>query len=60
MTYFRKRIGPAGFEKILPASIALHGESAIEDEMCVDTTVQKKHDLSNGRQTVAQDSRPPA
>lgn len=43
MTYFRKRIGPGGFEKILSASVALHGESAIEDEMCVDTTVQEKN-----------------
>ena len=42
MTYFRKRIGSAGFEKILSVSIALHGESAIEGEMCVDTTVQEK------------------
>jgi IS5 family transposase len=40
MTYFRKRIGPSGFEKILSASVALHGESAIEEEMCVDTTGQ--------------------
>ncbi len=43
MTYFRKRIGSAGFEKILSASVALHGESAIEEEMCVDTTVQEKN-----------------
>lgn len=42
MTYFRKRIGSAGFEKILSASVALHGESAMEEEMCVDTTVQEK------------------
>lgn len=43
MTYFRNRIGAGGFEKILSASIALHGESAIEEEMCVDTTVQEKN-----------------
>ncbi len=48
MTDFRKRIGSAGFaprghvEKILSVSIALRGESAIEEEMCVDTTVQEK------------------
>lgn len=29
MSYFRKRIGSEGFEKILSASIALHGEAAI-------------------------------
>ncbi len=43
MSYFRKRIGPGGFEKILSVSVALHGESAIEDEMCIDTTVQEKN-----------------
>jgi len=43
MTYFRKRIGSEGFEKMLSVSIALHGESAIEEEMCVDTTVQEKN-----------------
>ena len=43
MSYFRKRIGSSGFEKILAASIALHGETAIEEEMCVDTTVQEKN-----------------
>jgi len=42
MTYFRKRIGSAGFEKILSASVALHGESALEEEMCIDTTVQER------------------
>jgi len=47
MTYFRKRIGSAGFEKILSASIALHGEYAIEKEMCVDTTVQEKKGSSD-------------
>ncbi len=43
MTYFRKRIGPMRFEKILSASVAPHGESAIEEEMCIDTTVQEKN-----------------
>lgn len=43
MTYFRKRIGTEGFEKILAASIALHQEKATEDEVCIDTTVQEKN-----------------
>ena len=43
MTYFRKRIGPEGFEKILAVSIVLHEEKAREDEMCMDTTVQEKN-----------------
>jgi IS5 family transposase len=43
MTYFRKRIGSEGVEKILAASIAVHGEKAVETEVCVDTTVQEKN-----------------
>lgn len=43
MSYFRKRIGSEGFEKILAVSIALHEEKACEDEMCMDTTVQEKN-----------------
>ncbi|VAX14002.1 hypothetical protein MNBD_GAMMA24-1465 [hydrothermal vent metagenome] len=35
--------GPMGFEKILFASVALHGESALEAEICVDTTGQEKN-----------------
>ena len=42
MTTFRNRIGAAGFEKILAASIALHGDTAIAEEMGVDTTVPEK------------------
>lgn len=34
MTYFRKRIGEAGFEKILSSSIALFGEAAQEKSPC--------------------------
>jgi len=43
MTYFRKRIGNEGFEKILAVSIHLHGDKIQEDEMCIDTTVQEKN-----------------
>ena len=43
MTYFRKRIGSEGFEKILVASIVLHEDKVFEDEMCMDTTVQEKN-----------------
>ena len=42
LIYFRKRIGTEGVEKILAASIALHGDAALEDEVCIDTTVQEK------------------
>lgn len=43
LIYFRKRIGKEGFEKILAASIAIHGEEIKEKEACIDTTVQEKN-----------------
>jgi IS5 family transposase len=43
LTHFRKRIGTAGAEKILAATIQLHGEWAKEKEVVVDTTVQEKN-----------------
>ncbi len=43
MTYFRKRIGNEGFEKILAVSIHLHGEKIEEKDIDVDTTVQEKN-----------------
>ena len=42
LVHFRKRIGEAGVEKIFQASVALHGEKALEPEVIVDTTVQEK------------------
>ena len=41
MTCFGKRIGTSGFETTFTASIALHGDAAMGDEVCVDTTVQE-------------------
>jgi IS5 family transposase len=41
LVYFRKRIGEQGVEKILQVSIELHGKSAKEKEVLVDTTVQE-------------------
>jgi len=41
--HFRKRIGEEGVKKILKISIALHGKSAMESEVVVDTTVQEKN-----------------
>ena len=43
LVHFRARIGPVGAEKILAASIALHGEKAKEKEVVVDTTTQEKN-----------------
>ena len=43
LVYFRKRIGESGFEKILASSIVIHGERALEKEVCIDTTVQEKN-----------------
>jgi len=43
LTYFRKRIGSEGHEKILAVSIAMHQDKVDEEEMCIDTTVQEKN-----------------
>ncbi|NJL18835.1 MAG: transposase, partial [Bdellovibrionaceae bacterium] len=43
LVHFRARIGPVGAEKILTASIALHGQKAREKEVVVDTTTQEKN-----------------
>jgi IS5 family transposase len=43
MTYFRRRIGEAGTEKIFQVSIKIHGADAEEAEAIADTTVQEKN-----------------
>jgi len=43
LTYFRKRIGQAGAEKIFEVSIKMHGKKAEESEVVADTTVQEKN-----------------
>jgi len=43
LVYFRKRIGEQGCEKILAVSIMMHGEQALEEEVCIDSTVQEKN-----------------
>ena len=43
LVHFRKRIGESGVEKIFQASVALHGEQALEREVVIDTTVQEKN-----------------
>ena len=43
LVYFRRRVGEKGFEKILASSITIHGEKAVEEEVCIDTTVQEKN-----------------
>ena len=40
--HFRKRIGEKGFEKIFQVSVGLHGKTALEDTVNIDTTVQEK------------------
>jgi len=42
LVHFRHRIGPDGAERILQASIAVHGAKAKEKEVVVDTTTQEK------------------
>lgn len=43
LVYFRKRIGASGFERILAVSVLIHREAALEEEVCIDTTVQEKN-----------------
>jgi len=43
LVHFRYRIGPPGAERILAASVALHGKRAQEKEVILDTTVQEKN-----------------
>lgn len=43
LVHFRNRIGEEGVEKIFQASVALHGEQALEREVVIDTTVQEKN-----------------
>ncbi len=43
LVHFRKRIGAEGVEKIFRMSVGLHGESALEDVIHVDTTVHEKN-----------------
>jgi IS5 family transposase len=42
LVHFRDRIGPGGGEKLLAASVALHGDQAKEKEVVMDTTAQEK------------------
>jgi IS5 family transposase len=43
LVHFRHRIGIAGVEKILAASILMHGEEVLEEDISIDTTVQEKN-----------------
>ena len=43
LVHFRKRIGAQGMELIFQMSVGFHGESALEDVVHVDTTVQEKN-----------------
>ena len=43
LTHFRNRIGKEGSEMIFKNSIELHGKSALEKEVLVDSTVQEKN-----------------
>ncbi len=42
LVHFRNSIGEKGFEKIFQVSIGLHGKTALEDTINIDTTVQEK------------------
>ena len=43
LVHFRKRIGPGGGEKILAATVQLHGPQSQHKEVIVDTTAQPKN-----------------
>src|SRR4030066_342782 len=43
LVHFRKRIGAEGVERIFRMSVGLHGESALEDVIHIDTTVHEKN-----------------
>ena len=43
LVYFRKRIGPEGYEKLFQISVQLHGKAALEETVNIDTTVQEKN-----------------
>ena len=43
LVHFRHRIGETGVEKILAASILIHGEAVLEEAVSIDTTVQEKN-----------------
>lgn len=43
LVHFRHRIGVEGVEKILAASILIHGEEVLEEAVSIDTTVQEKN-----------------
>lgn len=43
LVHFRHRIGERGVERILAASILIHGEEVLEEDVSIDTTVQEKN-----------------
>jgi IS5 family transposase len=43
LSYFRSRIGSKGSEIILKHSVLIHGESVLESEAIIDSTVQPKY-----------------
>ena len=43
LVHFRHRIGEAGVEKILAASILIHGAEILEEDVSIDTTGQEKN-----------------
>jgi transposase, IS5 family len=43
LVHFRHRIGEVGVERILAASILMHGEEVLAEDISIDTTVQEKN-----------------
>lgn len=43
LVHFRHRIGVEGVEQILAASLLIHGEEILNEDVSIDTTVQEKN-----------------
>jgi IS5 family transposase len=43
LVHFRKRIGAEGVDRLVQLSVQLHGQTALEDTVNIDTTVQEKN-----------------
>lgn len=43
LVHFRHRIGVEGIEKILAASISIHGKAVLNEDVSIDTTAQEKN-----------------
>lgn len=43
LTYYRKRLGKEGVQKIFVQSVSIHGEAVLQEDIVIDSTVQEKN-----------------